>query len=211
MLRRSGSVLGHNGPMKIADTQEATYQVWVELKSNLHRFISRRANNEADADDILQDVFFKIHLNIGRVRDTTKIHSWVYRITRNAIIDYYRKRRSELSLDATPNGFDVMNEEPGDSETDREEIMACLTPMVERLPNDYKKALVMSDVQGITQAKVADELNLSVSGAKSRVQRARGKMKNMLLDCCHFEFDRLGRAVTMTSRNCGSGCGERKC
>jgi RNA polymerase sigma-70 factor (ECF subfamily) len=63
----------------------------------------------------------------------------------------------------------------------------------------------------ITKARVADELNPSLSGAKSRVQRARGKMKTMLLDCCHFEFDRLGRAVTMTDRDCGSGCGQRKC
>ena len=194
-----------------AETQDATYQIWVELKTNLHRFISRRAGNEADADDILQDVFFKIHSNIGRLRDTTKVHSWVYQITRNAITDYYRRRRTDLSLDSTPDAFDVAKEEPGDSNTDREEIMACLSPMVERLPTNYRQALVMSDVHGITQAKVAGELNLSLSGAKSRVQRARGKMKTMLLDCCHFEFDRLGRAVTMARRDCGSGCDSRKC
>src|SRR5688500_9056827 len=174
--------------MTVADTPDATYQIWVELKTNLHRFISRRANNEADADDILQDVFFKIHLNIARLRDTTKIHSWVYQITRNAIIDYYRTRGTDVSLDATPSACDFVKEEPADSDTDRDEILACLTPMVERLPTEYQRALVMSDVQGIKQAKVADELNLSVSGAKSRVQRARGKMKTMLLDCCHFEF-----------------------
>lgn len=197
--------------MTVADTQDATYQIWVELKTNLHRFIARRASNEADADDILQDVFFKIHVNIGRLRDTTKIHSWVYQITRNAIIDYYRRRRNDLSLDASPEAFDVIKEEPADSETDRAEIMACLNPMVQRLSNDHQKALVMSDVQGITQAKVADALNLSVSGAKSRVQRARGKMKTMLLDCCHFEFDRLGRAVRMDERNCRPSCAIGNC
>jgi RNA polymerase sigma-70 factor (ECF subfamily) len=193
-----------------AETQDATYQIWVELKTNLHRFISRRAANEADADDILQDVFFKIHSNIDRLRDTTKIHSWVYQITRNAIIDYYRARRSDLSLDATPDAFDVIKEETEDA-TDRVEIMACLSPMIDRLPEDYRKALVMSDVEGITQAKVASEMKLSLSGAKSRVQRARGKMKTMLLDCCHFQFDRLGRAVSMNRRGCGSGCGPGKC
>lgn len=197
--------------MMVTETQDATYQIWVELKTNLHRFISRRANNEADADDILQDVFFKIHTNIGRLRDTAKVHSWVYQITRNAIIDYYRSRRTDLSLDASPDAYEVAQENTAESDTDREEIMECLAPMVERLPNDYQQALVMSDVQGITQAKVADELNLSLSGAKSRVQRARGKMKTMLLDCCHFEFDRLGRAVTMDRRDCGSGCGTKKC
>ena len=192
------------------ETQEATYQIWVELKTNLHRFISRRAGNEADADDILQDVFFKIHSNIDRLRDWTKIHSWVYQITRNAIIDYYRTRRTDLSLDATPDAFDVIKEETEDA-TDRAEIMACLSPMIDRLPDDYRKALVMSDVEGITQAKVANEMKLSLSGAKSRVQRARGKMKTMLLDCCQFQFDRLGRAVSMDRGDCGSGCGPAKC
>lgn len=192
------------------ETQEATYQIWVELKTNLHRFITRRSGNEADADDILQDVFFKIHSNIDRLRDTTKIHSWVYQITRNAIIDHYRKRRSDLSLDAMPDAFDVIKEDTEDA-IDRAEIIACLSPMIDRLPDDYRQALVMADVEGITQANLANEMKLSLSGAKSRVQRARGKMKTMLLNCCQFQFDRLGRAVSMDRGNCGSGCGPGKC
>ena len=197
--------------MLVADTQDATYQIWVDLKSNLHRFIARRANNEADAEDILQNVFYKIHSNIGRLRETTKVHSWVYQITRNAIIDYYRTRRTDLSIDASPEAFDVANDETPEGDAEREEIMACLRPMMDQLPGDYQKALVMADVNGITQARVAEELNLSLSGAKSRVQRARGKMKDMLLNCCHFEFDRLGRAVAMDSRRCSSTCGTQEC
>ena len=196
--------------MTVADTQEATYQIWVELKTNLHRFIARRAANEADADDILQEVFVKIHSNIGRLRDSTKLHSWVYQITRNAITDYYRSRRSDLSLDASPDAFDIAGEEPPEAEAEREEIMVCLSPMVERLPEDYRKALKMSDVIGLKQAVVATELNISLSGAKSRVQRARSKMKDMLLNCCNFEFDRLGRPVSMDG-DCSSTCGEKKC
>lgn len=197
--------------MTVADTQDATHQIWMELKTNLHRFIARRASNDADADDILQEVFIKIHSNIGRLHDTTKLHAWVYRITRNAIIDYYRSRRNDLSLDASPEAFDLAKEEMPEGDAEREEIVKCLSPMVGRLPGDYQRALVMSDVHGIKQAQVANELNLSLSGAKSRVQRARGKMKEMLLDCCHFEFDRLGRAVAMDSGACGSSCGSQKC
>lgn len=197
--------------MTVVDTQKATYQVWVELKTNLHRFISRRASNEADADDILQNVFVKIHSKIGDLRDSTKVHSWVYQITRNAIIDYYRSRRSDVSLDESAEAFDFAKEELPEAEAEREEIMACLRPMIERLPGDYQKALVMADAQGVTQAKIASDLNLTLSGAKSRVQRARGKMKDMLLDCCHFEFDSLGRAVTMDQKNCSISCDPKGC
>ncbi len=197
--------------MTVADTQETTYQIWVELKTNLRRFIARRASNEADADDILQEVFVKIHSNIGGLRDSTKLHSWVYQITRNAITDYYRSRRSDVSLDTSPDAFEIAGEEPLEAEGERDEIMVCLNPMVERLPEDYRKALEMSDVIGLKQAVVATELNISLSGAKSRVQRARSKMKDMLLDCCNFEFDRLGRAVAMDRRDCAPACGEKKC
>jgi len=192
--------------MTVLETQDATYQIWVELKANLYRFILRRTNNDADAEDILQDVFYKIHTQIDRVKDTTKIYSWVYRITRNAIIDHYRSRKGNISLEESPDVFEIAEREPPEAEAEREEIVACLKPMVERLPEDYRLALQLADVQCIPQGEVAGQLSLSVSGAKSRVQRARGKVKDMLLNCCNFEFDRLGRAVGMDNNGCGS-CG----
>jgi len=193
--------------MTAVEAHDVTYQIWVELKTNLHRFIARRAANEADADDILQNVFFKIHTQIDRLRDTSKIHSWVYRITRNAIVDYYRSRRSDVSFDAAPDIFDVAQDETPRAEAERLEIMACLKPMVDRLSPDYREALQMSDMQGVTQAEVAQRLQLSVSGAKSRVQRARGQVRSMLMNCCQMQFDRLGRPVTIDNANCGSSCG----
>jgi RNA polymerase sigma-70 factor (ECF subfamily) len=197
--------------MTAVELQDGTYQIWVECKANLHRFISRRVNNEADADDILQEVFVKVHSSIDRLRDSTKLHSWLYQITRNAIIDYYRSRKPELSIDESPDTFELAKEETPEADTEREEIMACLAPMIERLPDEYRQALQMSDVEDIKQTKIANELGISVSGAKSRVQRARGKVKDMLLDCCHFEFDRLGRPVAMEGRNCASSCGPSTC
>lgn len=196
--------------MTAVEAHDATYQIWIELKTNLHRFIARRAANDADADDILQDVFYKIHTQIDRLRDTSKIHSWVYRITRNAIVDYYRSRRVDLSFDAIPDVLDLAQEETPKAEAVREEIIACLKPMVDQLSPSYREALQMSDMQGIAQAEIAERLQISVSGAKSRVQRARGQVRNMLLNCCQMEFDRLGRAVTIDNATCELPCGELK-
>ena len=197
--------------MTVTETQDATYQIWVECKANLYRFIARRINNETDADDILQEVFVKVHSSIDRLRDSTKLHSWLYQITRNAIIDHYRSRKPAMRLDDSSDTFELAEEETPEADIEREEIMACLAPMMEQLPDEYRKALQMSDVEDIKQADIASELNMSVSGVKSRVQRARGKVKDMLLDCCHFEFDRLGRPVGMTERSCGSSCGPSNC
>lgn len=189
--------------MTVVNAGDATQRIWFELRANLHRFIARRTRNEADADDILQEVFYKIHRNVGHLKDTNGLHAWVYQITRNAIIDHYRRRKPEISLDAF-DAFDVAQENTLEAEREREEILSCLKPMIDRLPEDYQLALRLADIDGIPQAEVATQLNISVSGAKSRVQRARGKMKKMLSDCCQFEFDRFGRAVAINRKDCSS-------
>ncbi len=72
--------------------------IWEELSVPLKSFIKKRIDNDTDADDILQDVFLKIHNSIGDLRDEDKIHAWVYRITQNAIIDYYRRSGKSIEL-----------------------------------------------------------------------------------------------------------------
>lgn len=189
--------------MTAVNGQDVTIRIWTELRANLHRFIARRTRDEADAEDILQDVFFKIHRGIDRLDNTSRLHSWVYQITRNAIVDHHRRRKPEISLDAF-DAFDIAEEKAPEAEIEREEILSCLTPMIDRLPEHYQSALKLADISGIPQTEMATQLNISVSGAKSRVQRARGKMKEMLSDCCQFEFDRFGRAVGMNRKNCSS-------
>ena len=72
--------------------------------------------------------------------------------------------------------------------------------MIEELPEKDREALKLTDIEGLTQRELADRLKISVSGAKSRVQRAREKLKEVLLECCHVEVDRLGRVVDWESK-----------
>jgi len=93
------------------------------------------------------------------------------------------------------------------------ELLPSIKAMVDSLPADYRQALILTEYEGLTQRELAERLGLSFSGAKSRVQRAREKLKIMLLDCCHFEFDRLGKVIDYQPKcaccangDCGSGC-----
>ncbi len=74
--------------------------------------------------------------------------------------------------------------------------------MIEELPEPYRQAPLMTEYQGLTQKQLAESQGLSLSGAKSRVQRAREKLRDMLLQCCHFEFDRRGGIVDYYERCC---------
>ena len=172
-------------------------QVWDDFTIQLRRFIASRVRNETDAEDILQEVFIKIHRGIDKLENQLKLEAWVYQITRNAIIDYYR--RSDNGVKVTSELPDVLAEENGNEEIESE-VAAWLRPMMEELPEKYREALQLTEIEGLTQKELADRLNISISGAKSRVQRAREKLKDVLLECCHVEVDRRGKVVDWESK-----------
>jgi len=178
--------------MSDASVTTCIESIWEEFSTPLKSFIKRRVKNDQDADDILQNVFYKIHNSISNLRETDKIHAWVYRITRNALVDFYRIQKSEADIIELPE--DIISETE-DELTANYEIAQCLKAMVKHLPEKYKQAIILTEFQNLTQKELGERMGLSVSGAKSRVQRARVRLKEMLLGCCHLEFDRLGNVI----------------
>jgi RNA polymerase sigma-70 factor (ECF subfamily) len=173
--------------------------IWQEYHDKLRGFIQSRVGDKSTADDILQDVFLRIHSRINTLKETSKIKSWVYQITRNAVIDYYRvnKPMEELpELLATP-GTDA-------SVKAGEVVTGCVLSMIKRLPEHYRQALMLSEIEGLTQKEVAKRQGISLSGSKSRIQRGRSMVKDMLKEVCHLEFDHQGNLIDARSK--GAGC-----
>lgn len=166
-----------------------TETVWDEFHHRLRQFILKRVPDEQCADDLLQDVFLRIHTHIGTLHDEEKLAAWLYQLTRNVIIDYYRTVRATIEIP------DVSYEPENRLEDVVAELAPCIRAMIEGLPAIYRQALILTQYQGCSQQELAQYLHLSVPGAKSRVQRAREKLKALLLDCCSFEFDRLGHVI----------------
>jgi len=171
-------------------------KLWREYHSKLLAFIKRRVDDHSAADDILQDVFLKIHRQIDSLNEETKLESWLYQITRNAVIDYYRTRKPSVEL---PEWISQPETDPRAQA--RQEMEACLRPMIEQLPTIYRDALVLSELTGMTQQQVSKEQNISLPGAKSRIQRARSLLKGMMFECCQFEFDRKGKVIDYNIKN----------
>lgn len=174
-----------------------TEHIWEAFHTPLQQFIRRRVSNESTAEDVLQDVFLKIHQHVETLRDVKKLESWIYQITRNAIIDSYREPRPTTSLEAA-EVLDLPAELPDDDVVS--ELLACVRAMVRNLPELDRQALVLTEYQGLTQKELSERLGLSFSGAKSRVQRAREKLKQQLLECCHFELDRRSHIIDYQPR-----------
>ncbi len=185
--------------------QKDSELIWKEFHARLRRFIQSRVRDENSTDDILQEVFLRIHARIDTLRDDSKLESWIYQIARNAIIDHYRTHKS---TDAT---VELVASIPAEVESDEADAARQLAPglvsMVECLPPEYREAVTLTEFGGLTQKELAEKLGMSVSGAKSRVQRAREKLKAMLLECCHFELDRRGKIIDYYPRpNCCAQC-----
>lgn len=184
-----------------------TEKVWEEFNIGLKHFILKRVPDEPSAEDILQDVFLKIHTHLSSLRKEEKLQSWIYQIARNAITDYYRTHKPIPDLPEMP---DVQDDSFDDVVSD---LLPYVKELVYSLPPDYREALILTEYEGLTQRELAERLGISVSGAKSRVQRAREKVKRMLLRCCHFQFDRLGRIIDYepncdccVNEDCRAGC-----
>ncbi len=170
-------------------------QAWTMFHAPLLQFVRRRIADAASAEDIVQDVFLKAHTHIGTLSDTAKLQSWLYQLARNAMIDHYRRTRVMVA---------VSEELPAFAQEDENDAVARLTPavkaMVAALPAPYREALRLTEYEGLTQRELAERLGISISGAKSRVQRARRMLRQMLLDCCHFELDRRNAIIRYQSR-----------
>jgi RNA polymerase sigma-70 factor, ECF subfamily len=186
----------------------ASEQLWETFSAPLHQFIQRRVRDPHSAEDILQDVFLKIHTHIDTLRTPDRLTSWIYQITRNAIADYYRVQRPTAELPETLSAVDEL----ADDDVVRE-LSPCVAAMVAALPEAYREALRLTEYQCLSQKELSERLGISFSGAKSRVQRARAKVKEQLLDCCHFQFDRVGRIIDYQSRRacCASGSCKARC
>lgn len=142
-------------------------------------------------EDLTQEVFMKIHTQIDTLKEDAKLESWLYQITRNTIIDHYR---SEWPTQALPDWIEHIQVE--EELHIKEELLSCLEPMVKALPDKYRNAIQMSEIENKTQQEVAEQEGISLSGAKSRVQRGRGLLKDMLHDCCHFEVNKKNQVVS---------------
>src|ERR1035438_578514 len=167
--------------------------LWKEFSTPLRAFLLARTRTAADADDLLQDVFYRIHRRLPRLRRPEKLQGWVYRIARNAVIDHYRGRRDHVELKFEPES------EPADIK-DAVDLTPTLKRFIAQLPPRYRAPLVRHEFEGMALADVAKDLGISLTATKSRVRRARMMLRKMLDECCRFEFDRRGRVIEAIPR-----------
>ena len=189
----------------------STEQAWQAMSRQLRAFFRRRVRDDQLAEDLLQETFVRVHNGLASLREQERLAAWVYRIAHNTLRDYFRKGFVSKEILA-PDGVvaAALPEEPPSEENHNQEIAAGLRCVVQQLAPRYREAIELAELQGLTQGEVGARLGLSLSGAKSRIQRGRDKLKALLLECCHFERDRRGNVIEyQPQRACSGCCGNR--
>ena len=174
-----------------------------ELILSLRKMISPLTRRAGDTDDILQEVLLKIHKK-GDSVEPSKFLAWLHQVSRTTTIDYYRKNRSYLSLQ--DQHVENLSSAADEDDQASQQLAKCIRPLLKNLDRDDQKLISAVDLDGTSQTELAEKDGLKYSSLKSKVQRARQKLKDEILDCCQVELDSRKRPLGMKSKKNSSCC-----
>ncbi len=170
---------------------------WENLTGKLYIYLLKNVKDRYIAEDILHDALLKILEKRQSYRYKENYDGWAFCITKNVLIDYYRKNKTNADLKSIKRDIDDNN---GEFDTYKH-LIPALKKFIESLPEKYRKPLILSDIEGIKQELIAQKLGLSVSGAKSRIQRARKMLKEYFLKCSEYKYDNRGTVIEFYPRS----------
>lgn len=160
--------------------------LWSEHKAALKNYIFKRIKDEDLSNDILQEVLLKVYSFCLKSSGIKNVKSWLYQIAHNAIVDHFRKEARNKKME---KNVEFLEEEENLA---FKEALEYINPLLNFLPKEYSVPLKMADLEGMKQAEIARNLNLSLSATKSRIQRGRDLLRAEFITCCHFETDATG-------------------
>lgn len=175
--------------------------IWDNLYDELLSFINLKVKDKSAAEDIVQDVFIKVHTKSHQVKETDKITNWIYQITRNAVVDHFRGQSKTIA----PVNVDWES----DNHEFNDCVAYCLKKLMNTLPDKYRIPLELTEIDNVSQYEVAGRLNITYSAARTRVQRARKILKQKLDDLYRIKTDSYGNIISCENRN--ACCCKREC
>ncbi len=172
-------------PSGDSDKTQKLTALWLDNEMRLRHYIARRINDASVVEDIMQDVYIKAHQKFSTINSPSHAANWLFRVSANAVIDYYRRpqRSTELPEEIA---------EPEPNWDHLADLANCVRPIIETLPSKYQEALILAELEGLPQREIAKRSGISISGAKSRVQRGRESFKQAIRKCCDIKVEKNG-------------------
>lgn len=166
------------------------HNIYQRYSTHLLAFIRQQIKDSSSADDLLQEVFLKTMESCISEKEIKNLKSWLFQVTRNTIADYFRLQNKDFREE------DYINLNHLNSADFQQILSDDVSDMISLLPEEYALPLKWSDIDGIPQKEIAQKLDISLPGAKSRVQRARKKLRDLFFECCDVELDAQGNIIS---------------
>lgn len=178
-----------------------------EIRARLWSFIRRRVADDATADDVTQDVLVRWMTN-PPAPDAPLI-PWLLVVARNALADRHRRRGRAPQVMALPDEPAATPEEADDLSP----LLQCVHPLLEALPPADREVLERFDLAGGSATAAAHETGESPSTSRSRLRRARLRLRGLIEQCCTLDYDGRGHPIAIAGPKCksddspcGGGC-----
>ena len=178
-----------------------------DLASAVRSFVSARVRDRTDVDDVAQEALLRVYRNVHALRDVGALEGWAFQVARSAIADHYRRpgRRATpmdpAAVDDLVRGAEDRSAEDPTADLTAE-VATCVASLLARLPERYRQALELTDLQGLTQGRAAAQVGLTTSGMKARVQRGRRRLREEVELCCHVAPDARGALADLAAHGC---------
>ena len=167
---------------------------WRELRAELRRFVAARVP-AVDVDDVVQDALARIHRSVARVREPDRVGAWVFQVTRSAIADHGRRQPRARPVDEPIHSGATPVDDAAYAS-----VLACIRPFVALLPEPYREAVTLVELDGASQVAAAQRLGIPISTMKARVQRGRARLRELVEQCCAIELDARNHVVGAVPR-----------
>jgi RNA polymerase sigma-70 factor (ECF subfamily) len=164
-----------------------TQNIWKLYADDLKYFILSKVKDDAVSDDLLQETFVKVHTKLHLLKDESKVKSWLFAIASYTVLDYFRAHHLTYEL----SDEDMIFEDHQLEHTKED----CLRGIIKRLPKKYRDPLFLSDIKGLKQAEVSEQLHLPLPTVKSQIQRGRKLIAQGFMDCCDFKMNDDGYLI----------------
>lgn len=203
------SVIQKNPPNKAGPPDLG--KLWLDFQQELRGFVRPKVESAEACEDLLQTAFIRAQKAVENGTEPEQPRAWLYQIIRNLLADIYRsQKRHGAAMSALRNEESALIDGAAMTSPERESaniIAHSLPAFVKTLPEPYRQALELTDLQGLSHAEAATEAGVSLSCMKARARRGRSQLLEALKRCCTFEVDGRGRPIACNPRSSNTSCG----
>lgn len=183
---------------------EAAFEELIrQYEKKVYTLCFRMCGNSEDAEEAAQDAFLALWRGIDRFRQESSLSTWIYRLATNACIDTLRRRKKQsgsVSLDDEELFVDAVDTSPQPQETvEHRETQKLLQEGLSALPEEYRKVLILREIEGLSYTEIAESASIELGTVKSRISRGRSLLRNFLSGNGNF-FEIASSKVTECNR-----------